>query len=412
MSGNDSIIRYGKCSAHIYATTIATRVATDGTASHIKLGTRRNKYTCSTRAATGVNVCIIIFRTTNSATTHGAFSIMTETYATTLIGCVAGNTAAVHIKIAKQHIDTATVRTIACTSCGVPDNVTAIHVKGTGVLRYIHTAAGVLITTLLVTVSDFTITRAITEGESIPFSDCDDIFIRLHCNVIAVQAEYHAVCGRPFFVQRYWSSQIIVTVCRRISQSAFITDSSPCLACRQLETVAADMLALYRHKFVQSLADILIAGHVKPCCLLLSQYSYSLVNGCKLCADSFRVLRRHLVRQGVNEFLHRLGRRILFCILCAGVSTADVSATDTTCGVNPSGTLAALHFLLCRYTCSLCQYYGWLHRETESKCHEQTQYSFLHRPETSSFEYMNTCQNSQSRLAKTHEPALTCSNAC
>ena len=112
-----------------------------------------------------------------------------------------------------------------------------------------------------------------------------------------------------------------------------------------------------RHLRHQRRAERLVPGRIQLCVLLLRQRRQRLIEVGQLRRDLLGVIRRHLVRQGVDEGLrgpHRLRRPLA---LHGGVLTGGVDI---------------------RCACLLCQCRRGQHGKAERQRHEQTQYSFLH----------------------------------
>ena len=109
-----------------------------------------------------------------------------------------------------------------------------------------------------------------------------------------------------------------------------------------------------RHLRRQLLAERLVPRHVQRRQLLLRQRRQRLIEVGQLRRDLLGVIRRHLVRQGVDEGLRGPHRPLA---LHGGVLTGGVDV---------------------RRACLLRQCRRGQHGEAERQRHEQTQYSFLH----------------------------------
>ena len=206
----------------------------------------------------------------------------------------------------------------------------------------------------------------------------DDAIRCLHRDVITVKTEDDVIISRlPARLQRHVLGQIVVA---RRSNLRQIVNACPCTTtCRQLVglitmlTVRATdemirMLAcLHRHKRgrVHRIANILPTRHIQPGSPLVGQLCHSLVNGSQQRLDLVHVLRRHLVRQGINKRLHSLYRVLLIGVCIARVTAADIVTAD---GIAGGGEL----LLFCHCSRVLCKGRRGLHGKAESKCHEQT----------------------------------------
>ena len=222
---------------------------------------------------------------------------------------------------------------------------------------------------------DSALALAVAQSEGISVMHVDDAIRCLHRDVITVKTEDDVIISRlPARLQRHVLGQIVVA---RRSNLRQIVNACPCTTttCRQLVglitmlTVRATdemirMLAcLLRHKRrrVHRIANILPTRHIQPGSLLVGQLCHSLVNGSQQRLDLVHVLRRHLVRQGINKCL-----RILYIGVCiARVAAADIVTAD---GIAGGGEL----LLFCHCSRVLCKGRRGLHGKAESKCHEQT----------------------------------------
>ena len=189
--------------------------------------------------------------------------------------------------------------------------------------------------------------------------------LHVHADAIPIQAQYHAILGIPRTGPRHRTGQVVISLLHVIGQ---LRNTNPVSQGRSMliaARVAADgvvcvlsaPLCGQRHLRRQLLAERLVPRHVQRRQLLLRQRRQRLIEVGQLRRDLLGVIRRHLVRQGVDEGLrgpHRLRRPLA---LHGGVLTGGVDI---------------------RCACLLCQCRRGQHGKAERQRHEQTQYSFLH----------------------------------
>ena len=191
---------------------------------------------------------------------------------------------------------------------------------------------------------------------------------RIQRDALPVETEDSAALGFPFRRQRHVVGQIVAA--GRIGQRSRL--------CPRFHFVVVMLTVLLRHKrrCVQRRAYLLIVRHIQPCCLLLAQFCQSLINSHQLCLKLVRILRCDLLRQGVDQRLRRLHRRILVGSILVG----SISPTDVFTGGGDVGGVPATLCLLFRHcTCPFRKCRHGHHGKAEHKCQEQTQYPFLHK---------------------------------
>ena len=209
--------------------------------------------------------------------------------------------------------------------------------------------------------------------------------LHVHADAIPVQAQYHAILGIPCAGSRHRAGQVVISLLHVIGQ---LRNTNPVSQGRSMliaARVAADGVVCVlsaplrgqRHLRHQRRAERLVPGHIQQGQLLLGQRFQRRLKGHKLLLDLLRVLCRHILRQRVDERLGHLYRVTLLTDLHNGVVADGVDALDIS-GVR-------------RRACFLRQCCRWQHGKAESKCHEQTQYSFLHKHPPLEYQRMILC---------------------
>ena len=123
-----------------------------------------------------------------------------------------------------------------------------------------------------------------------------------------------------------------------------------------------------RHLRHQRRAKRLVARHIQRRQLLVVQLCQRLVNGDKLRLQLLRAVRRHFLRQRVDERLCSLHRLVLFLLVLFLLVLLALSAGVLADGIGPRG--VGTHHLRHRRRGQ--------HGKAERKCHEQTQYPLFH----------------------------------
>ena len=256
----------------------------------------------------------------------------------------------------------------------VAGDCAAVHVKFSSTTHR-HTSTGVCgCAVCLLAMSDCAVAFAVAQSEGATRPYADGGVICIHLDTMPVETEDDAVIDRPLLSQLYVIIQIVVACLHAILEFIRTIDSRPCTCGRRMGLIgmhavrATDemirMLAclhLHKRRRVHRIANILPTRHIQPGNLLVGQLCHSLVNGSQQRLNLVRVLRRHLVRQGINKCL-----RILYIGVCiARVAAADIVTAD---GIAGGGEL----LLFCHCSRVLCKGRRGLHGKAESKCHEQT----------------------------------------